>query len=153
MFFFKLISLPQNLVHPLQERRASVCPGKLRKRKEPLPLWWTHLSPTTTRVLTLLAVMLRPSRATSWTRKPSNLILYITLVRTYKHSLLGFYNTCAMMRFNRKFTDNVLTLRPSKIDVEFNYSSEEIRRNLALHHLLTNGSSAVNGCRQSPNSW
>ncbi len=33
--------------------------------------------------------------------------------------------------------------------------SEEILRNLALHHLLTNGSSAVNGCRQneSPNSW
>ncbi len=26
---------------------------------------------------------------------------------------------------------------------------------LALHHLLTNGSSAVNGCRrnESPNSW
>ncbi len=34
-------------------------------------------------------------------------------------------------------------------------SLEEIWRNVALHHLLTNGSSAVNGCRQneSPNSW
>ncbi len=34
-------------------------------------------------------------------------------------------------------------------------SSEYIWRNLALEHLLTNGSSAVNGCRQneSPNSW
>ncbi len=32
---------------------------------------------------------------------------------------------------------------------------EQILSNLALHHLLTNGSSAVNGCRQkeSPNSW
>ncbi len=32
---------------------------------------------------------------------------------------------------------------------------EQIWRNVALRHLLTNGSSAVNGCRQneSPNSW
>ncbi len=38
---------------------------------------------------------------------------------------------------------------------EFVSSSEQIWRNVALHHLLTNGSSAVNGCRQneSPNSW
>ncbi len=33
--------------------------------------------------------------------------------------------------------------------------SEQICRNLALHHLLINGSSAVNGCRQNegPDSW
>ncbi len=33
--------------------------------------------------------------------------------------------------------------------------SEQIWRNVSLRHLLTNGSSAVNGCRQneSPNSW
>ncbi len=32
---------------------------------------------------------------------------------------------------------------------------DEIWRNLALHHLLTSESYAVNGCRQneSPNSW
>ncbi len=38
---------------------------------------------------------------------------------------------------------------------EFVYSSEQIWRNVAIHHLLSNGSSAVNGCRQnkSPNSW
>ncbi len=38
---------------------------------------------------------------------------------------------------------------------EFVSSSEQIWRNLALHHLLTNGSIAVNGCRQneSPNIW
>ncbi len=38
---------------------------------------------------------------------------------------------------------------------EFVSSSEQIWRNLALHHLLSNGSSAVNGCRQneSRNSW
>ncbi len=38
---------------------------------------------------------------------------------------------------------------------EFVSSREQIWRNVALHHLLTNGSSAVNGCRQneSPNSW
>ncbi len=31
----------------------------------------------------------------------------------------------------------------------------DIWKSLELHHLLTNGSSAVNGCRQneSPNSW
>ncbi len=32
---------------------------------------------------------------------------------------------------------------------EFFASSERIWRNLALHHLLTNGSFAVNGCRQT----
>ncbi len=38
---------------------------------------------------------------------------------------------------------------------EFVSSSEEIWRNVAVHHLLSNGSCAVNGCRQneSPNSW
>ncbi len=38
---------------------------------------------------------------------------------------------------------------------EFIYLLEQIWRNVALHHLLTNGSSAVNGCRQneSLNSW
>ncbi len=38
---------------------------------------------------------------------------------------------------------------------EFVSSLKHIRKNAALHHLLTNGSSAVNGCRQneSPNSW
>ncbi len=38
---------------------------------------------------------------------------------------------------------------------KFDSSWEQIWRNVALHHLLTNGSSAVNGCRQngSPNSW
>ncbi len=38
---------------------------------------------------------------------------------------------------------------------EFVSSSEQIWINLAFHHLLTNGSSAVNGCRQneSTNSW
>ncbi len=37
---------------------------------------------------------------------------------------------------------------------EFVSSSEQMERNVALHHLLSIGSSAVNGCRQneSPNS-
>ncbi len=32
---------------------------------------------------------------------------------------------------------------------------DRLEQNLSLHHLLTNGSSTVNGCRQneSPNSW
>ncbi len=40
-------------------------------------------------------------------------------------------------------------------DATFVSSSEQIWRNLALHHLFTSGSSAVNGCHQneSPNSW
>ncbi len=43
---------------------------------------------------------------------------------------------------------------PQAIQDELVSSSEEIWRNV-LHHLLTNGSSAVNGCRQneSSNSW
>ncbi len=38
---------------------------------------------------------------------------------------------------------------------DWTLSQKKIWRNLALHHLPTNGSSAVNGCRQneSPNSW
>ncbi len=38
---------------------------------------------------------------------------------------------------------------------EFVSSTEQIWRSVASHHLLTNGSSAVNGCRQNerPNSW
>ncbi len=35
---------------------------------------------------------------------------------------------------------------------EFVLSKEQIWRNLALHHLLTNRSSAVNGCRQNESS-
>ncbi len=42
------------------------------------------------------------------------------------------------------------------LDVDdFVSSLEQVWRNAALHHLLTSGCSAVNGCRQneSPNSW
>ncbi len=45
---------------------------------------------------------------------------------------------------------NVLTFRPSKM-CEFVSSSEQIWRNVSFHHLLKNGSSAVNGCRQNEN--
>ncbi len=34
-----------------------------------------------------------------------------------------------------------------------NSSSEQIWINLLLHHLLTNGSSAINGCRQNESWW
>ncbi len=46
------------------------------------------------------------------------------------------------------------TLRIQDTDY-FVSSSEQILRNVTLHHLLNNGSSAANGCRQneSPNSW
>ncbi len=43
---------------------------------------------------------------------------------------------------------------PEHLDVdEFVSPSEPIWINLALQLLLTNGPSAVNGCRQSWNSW
>ncbi len=42
---------------------------------------------------------------------------------------------------------NLLTFRPSKMCIVS--SSEQIWTNVALHHLLTNESSAVNGCRQN----
>ncbi len=45
------------------------------------------------------------------------------------------------------YYDNVLTLRPPKIYSVC--SSEQLWRNVALHLLFTNGSSAVNGCRQN----
>ncbi len=50
------------------------------------------------------------------------------------------------------FAENVLTIQD--VD-EFVSSSEQICRNVALHHFLTSGCSAVNGCRQneSPKSW
>ncbi len=49
---------------------------------------------------------------------------------------------------------NIYSQANQDID-EFVSSSKQIWRNLALHHLLTNESSAVNGCRpnESPNSW
>ncbi len=50
--------------------------------------------------------------------------------------------------------ENMLESYPKDVD-DFFSLSEQIWRNVALHHLLTNGSSSVNGCRQneSPNSW
>ncbi len=53
----------------------------------------------------------------------------------------------------QKFKFAEIVLKAIQDVDEFVSSSEQIWRNLALHHLLTNGSSAVNGCRQneSPN--
>ncbi len=62
---------------------------------------------------------------------------------------LNYVNYCLKDRFTQKwrFAENVYTLRSKDVD-EFVFSQEQIWRNLALHHLLTNGSPAVNGCRQ-----
>ncbi len=56
---------------------------------------------------------------------------------------------------NYPFTGQIAGTQAIQDDDEFVSSSEQIWRNLALHHLLTNEWSAVNGCRQndSPNSW
>ncbi len=52
------------------------------------------------------------------------------------------------------FTEKLVTIRPSQKWVCF-FTKKKNWRNLALHQLLINGSSAVNGCRQneSPNNW
>ncbi len=51
------------------------------------------------------------------------------------------------------FSEHLLTQAIQDVD-EFVSSCEQIWRNVALHQLLTYGSSAVNGCRQteSPNN-
>ncbi len=40
---------------------------------------------------------------------------------------------------NKHFVENVLPLRPSRIKMSLFFSSEQIWRNFALHHLFTNG--------------
>ncbi len=58
----------------------------------------------------------------------------------------------ALDQMFEKYVENVLNLGPYKIRMSL--FLHQIWRNVALHHLLINGSSAVNGCRQneSPNS-
>ncbi len=65
--------------------------------------------------------------------------------------IVSVENSCAASYF---VTFDQFYIYIQDID-EFVSSSEQIWRNVALHHLLTNGSSAVNGCRQNetPNSW
>ncbi len=47
------------------------------------------------------------------------------------------------------FAENVTHPQAVRDVDELVFSSEQIWRNLALHHLLTNGSSTMNGCRQN----
>ncbi len=61
-----------------------------------------------------------------------------------KHSFKGI--NLHLQKFT--FAEHLLTLKPSDLD-EFVSSSEQNWKNVALHHLLTNGPSAVNGCRQN----
>ncbi len=76
------------------------------------------------------------------------------LVTIHFHYMEAAWTSCLKESFAPKFE---LAENPQAIqDVdEFVSSSEQIWRNVALHHLLTNESSAVNGCRQneSPNNW
>ncbi len=82
----------------------------------------------------------------------------------------GFINLdCFWAVMSIKFKEYFLSYSSPKIEIywkstlsqaiqdvdEFVSSCEQIWRDLTLHPLLTNGSSAVNGCRQneSPNSW
>ncbi len=82
----------------------------------------------------------------------SNILLYsiylslLMLVNKQRITDYLFMSQCIKGIFHQKY---LLTLRPFKM--EFVSSSEPIWRNLALYHyhLLTNGSSAVNGCRQN----
>ncbi len=76
---------------------------------------------------------------------------FLNLMKTdYKQNLLTCFQEIACPKVCWTFT------HPQAIQnvEDFVSSLEQIWRNVALHHLLTNGSSAVNGCRQneSPNS-
>ncbi len=94
--------------------------------------------------------MLCPFNKTHWV---TDVILYFILFlvgQTWQKVYVSVLKAIVhpKMKICWKFTHSQATQ-----DVEFVYSSEQIWRNFALHHLLTNESSAVNGCRQSPNSW
>ncbi len=54
---------------------------------------------------------------------------------------------------NLKFAENLPSGHPKCTVDEFVSSAEQVYSNLALHHLVTNGSSVMNGCHQneSPN--
>ncbi len=65
---------------------------------------------------------------------------------------LSFFNM-NVSKLLQKFEFGVKYFLKSVLDTLLTFSLfatlEQIWRNLALHHLLTNGSSAVNGCRQN----
>ncbi len=68
----------------------------------------------------------------------------------FKYDTEQIQNTCLKEQLSQKWKfAHVLILRPSKMEM----SSEQICIIFKLHNLLTNRSSAVNGCRQneSPN--
>ncbi len=91
---------------------------------------------------------------TKTTKKVKSYIFCIIAISIITESVLAWYR-----RWLNSSCKNVcLKCTPPQaiqnVD-EFVTSSKQIRKNLASHHLLTNGSSAVNGCRQNkrPNSW
>ncbi len=53
------------------------------------------------------------------------------------------------MFFKEEFNPKMKIFKHLHPGDEFVSLSEQIWRDLALHHLLTNGSSEVNGCRQN----
>ncbi len=86
--------------------------------------------------------------------KNENLVMYfLPLYHLFTNGWVPseWVNGC---RQKWKFGENALILLPPK-DVEEFVSSSEYIYLIAFNHFLTNGSSAVNGCRQneSRNSW
>ncbi len=74
-----------------------------------------------------------------------------TIQTYYKIKLFAYTKDFLKEYFTQKYKSEVTQ---DEFD-EFVSLLEQIWRNVALHQLLTNGSSVVNGCRQneSPNSW
>ncbi len=108
-------------------------------------------------------------RKAQWVKSfSSHASLILSILLTYEKQLRSFNvpsrpvtqseisaeTVASLKRIVHPKNDILLTMY-SPSGHEFVSSSEQIWRNFALHHLLTNGSSAVNGCRQneSPNSW
>ncbi len=71
-----------------------------------------------------------------------------------KHSKLWLLNEYLSYTCTKSFVEGIVQNLLFCHIVEFVCSSDQIWRNVASHHLLTDGCSAVNGCRQneSPNS-
>ncbi len=80
------------------------------------------------------------------------LFLIVQLI-TRNNKGVNFFCRKTEMVYARKVYSNYYFI--SNLKKKHFYSTVFLRRNVALLHLLTNGSHAVNGCRQneSPNSW
>ncbi len=103
--------------------------------------WWNSSNVISAIIFLLLTK--RPSIRFNQRQQTGEIIIF----SSFKGIFLPLINFCWKCTHPQVIQDTV--------DTEFVSSSEQIWRKFTLHHLLTNGSSVVNGCRQneSPNSW